>query len=141
VPHLRTLCFDIPLALWIDWHSKWYSLCDREIEPAQAFVLGRVVRHQVERPDAQIFKHLRAYAILAVIDRKTQINVRLHGVATAVLQVVCTQLVAQPNTSTFMPSQVDDYTSPFVLNLAHRCLKLLPAIAARAPEDVAGEAL
>src|SRR5215469_3354403 len=55
--------------------------------------LARIVRDDPHLSDAQIVEDLRSDAVLAFVGRQPELEVRLDGVCTAILQLVCAQLV------------------------------------------------
>ncbi len=67
--------------------------------------------------------------------------VRLDCVKSAILQVICVQLVEQPDSSTFLVADVQDDAHPIGGDHLHGRVQLRAAIAAQAAEDVAGQAL
>ena len=68
-------------------------LDDLEPVPLETAPLGRVVGHQAHGGDPEIHQDLRADTVLAAVDRQTQLDVGVHRVQTAVLQLVCLELV------------------------------------------------
>src|SRR5205085_12446441 len=101
----------------------------------------RVVGHEPHRGDTEVDEDLRTDAVLATVDREPELDVRLDGVATLILQAVRAHLVAEPDATPFVTTEADDHTLTRLRALLRRDAQLHAAVATHGPEHVAGEAL
>ncbi len=84
-------------------------------------------------------EHRLAHGVVALVGAKTQLQVRLDGVGTAILQFIGTDLVQQADTATFL-AQVEEHAAALLGDGGKRAFQLETAIAAQAEQRVAGQA-
>ena len=89
----------------------------------------------------EVGEDLRPDAVVARVGRQPEVEVRVDGVAAAVLQPVGGELVHQADAPALVAAQVDHDAAALVGDGAQRCVQLRPAVAAQRAEDVAGQAL
>src|SRR3979411_579265 len=75
---------------------------DGYTEAAKTRNLCRVVRHQFDGEDAEVFQHVARDVVSSRIVRKAQNPVRVDCVVTMGLQSVCPYLVGEADTATFL---------------------------------------
>src|SRR5439155_432704 len=97
------------------------------LEPAD---LPRVVGEEAHLRCADVAEHLRGDAVVAEILLETEIEVRLHGIATLVLQRIGADLVAEADTPALL-AHVDEDASAFAGDLHEGLLQLVAAVAAQ----------
>src|SRR2546422_10825302 len=102
--------------------------------------LLRVVREQAPPPDAQVAQYLRADAVVPEVFFETELEVRLHGVASLVLEGVGADLVGEADAAPLLV-EVDDDAPAGGRDLLERLAELIAAVAAFGAEDVPGQAL
>ena len=102
--------------------------------------LVRVVGHEAHFPHAQVEQDVRARLVVAHVGGEAQRVVRLHRVATLVLQRIGADLVEQADAAALV-EHVDQHAGTRFLDRRERRVELLAAIAALGAEDVAREAL
>ena len=83
---------------------------------------------------------LVADPVVARVGGEAELEVRLDGVETLLLQLVRAQLVDQADAATLL-RHVEQHAAALRLDLRERLLELLAAVAAQRVEDVAGQAL
>ena len=91
--------------------------------------LARVVGHQAQCANPELFQHRLAKTIIALIGFKAQFLVCLDRVGAAVLQTVCVNLVDQADAAPFL-AQVQQNATTFEGNGPQGRLQLGAAIAA-----------
>ncbi len=84
-------------------------------------------------------EHRLAHGVVALVGAKTQLQVRLDGVGTAILQFIGTDLVQQADAATFL-AQVEEHAAALLGDGGKRAFQLETAIAAQAEQRVAGQA-
>ena len=67
-----------------------------------------VVGHQPDGADAEVLEDLGGGAVVAGVGRQAEVEVGVHGVATAVLELVGLQLRDQADPPALVAAQVDD---------------------------------
>lgn len=100
----------------------------------------RVVREELDGPHTHLPEHTKAVLVVARVNGQAQPQVRVHGVETLVLQIVCPDLVRQANASPLVTSNVDEDAQPVLVHDSQELVQLLAAITALRAEDVACEA-
>mmetsp|Transcript_130446 Transcript_130446/g.377354 ORF Transcript_130446/g.377354 Transcript_130446/m.377354 type:complete len:270 (-) Transcript_130446:10-819(-) len=95
----------------------------------QCLDLVGVVCVQAGGLDAQLSQNIKRVVVGSGVDRKAQMDVRIHGVEALVLQPVGTNLVRQPDASTLMASNVQQHTPRRGVDHIEEPVELLPAIA------------
>ena len=111
-------------------HRDGNSIDDRQAIAFQTDALGRVVRQQTHAPDSKIVKDLRAHTVVALIRLEPQHLVGDDRVGAMVLQVVCPELVHQPDASAFL-AHIEKNAESLLLDHPHGMIELLAAIAAQ----------
>jgi hypothetical protein len=81
---------------------EWDASRDRQPVALKADDLLRVVRDETHLFDAEIDQDLRTETVVAFVDRKSQSQIRLDRIGTAVLQLVGAQLVGQAYAPAFL---------------------------------------
>src|ERR1700722_1600752 len=117
-----------------------HPIDDVEAEALKTAVFGGVVGHEAHLGHAEVDEDLRADAVLAAVDRQPELEVGVHGVVALLLQVVCAQLVRQPDAAPFVPPEVDHHAGALGADEAHRLVQLGPAITAQRAEYVSRQA-
>src|SRR5207244_13609960 len=77
---------------------------------------------------------------LPIFDRQAELDVRLDGVETILLELVGLELVEQADAPALL-RHVEQHAAALGLDPRERLLELLAAVAAERVEDVAGQAL
>ena len=102
--------------------------------------LSRVVRHQLNAPDAEDLQHLRRRFVVPWVCREPEGLVRLHGVEALVLEVIRGDLVREPDPATLL-REVQEHTPGRASDSPQRRPQLFPAIAPQRGERVPRETL
>ena len=102
--------------------------------------LRRIVGDQPHLFDAEIGENLRTDAVVALIDRQPEREIRLDGIGAVILQLVRAQLVSKADAAPFL-TKVEEDAAPFFGDHLHGTVALRRAIAANRVQRVAGEAL
>src|SRR5207247_8279532 len=102
--------------------------------------LLRIVREDADRRQSEVGKDLVADAVVAHVGREAELEIRLHRVEAALLQLVCPQLVEQPDPSSFL-RHVEKYTAVLGRDALQRVLELLAAVAAQGVKNVSRQTL
>src|SRR5687767_11812096 len=111
-----------------------------DLEPVQGHELVRIVREQADAPHAEVREDLHADPVLALIRPEAEPLVRLDRVEALVLQLVGAKLVHEPDATALLP-EIQKHAAALGRDALERGRHLLAAIAAKRPEDIAGEAL
>ena len=98
-----------------------------------------VVRQQADRGQPQVDEDLGPDSVVAQVRRQPQLQVGVHSVEAALLQLVGPQLVEQAYAATFL-REVEEHAAALLLDPKERVLELLAAVAAERMEHVAGQA-
>ena len=122
-------------------HDRRDPLGDLEAEALEAAVLGRVVRDEPHRGDAEVDEDLRADAVLPAVDGQAELEVGVDGVAALLLQAVGGDLVADADAAALVAAEVHDHAAALLGDDLHGRVELDAAVAAQRAEHVAGEAL
>ena len=85
--------------------------------------LVRIVGQQPDLVDSQRSKHRRRMAIIALIVGKTEAQIRIDGIESAILQRIGAELVRQPDPATLLPQvkQNPPPASPMMCSAAFSC--------------------
>src|SRR6266849_2022901 len=110
-------------------------------KPFEPIDLLGVVGEEPDLAHPQVVKDLAPDAVVTLVCRMAESFVRLDGVKSAILQVICVQLVEQPAPPTLLVADVQDDAHPIACDHLHGGVQLSATIAAQAAEDVAGQAL
>src|SRR5690606_8857147 len=116
------------------------ALGDTNAETLQRLDLARIVGHQLDFGDAQVFQHRQADRVVTHVRGETQALVGFDGIGALVLQLVGANLVQQTDTATFL-AQIEQRTTPLVGNGLQRGFQLEAAITTQAEQRIAGQAL
>src|SRR6476620_4860718 len=104
--HPLTLRAQVVDVLRVRTHRERHSLEDLEPEPFQTTVLCGVVRHEPHSRHAEVDEDVCPDAVLAAVDPKTELGIRVDGVTALVLEAVRADLVADADATTFVAPQV-----------------------------------
>ena len=137
--HLLLLGEQVKKVFLVGLDFDRHALHNLETVGRDARNLARVICEEAHLADPEVGKNLRSRAVLAQIGLEPEVQVRLDGVHALFLQFIGTQLVAEPDTSTFLAAQVQEH-APVLADKLHGRLQLLAAIAAHAPENIARKA-
>src|SRR5579864_1337509 len=140
VADLLLLDAEVALVVRVRRDDEWDLVGDLEPVAAQAVVLPRVVGEHDHALDPDVGQDLGADAVVALVDRQSEAQVRLDGVEAAILKCVRAQLVHEPDPAALLAEVHEDPASR-VGDHRHRLVQLRLAIAALRAEDVTGEAL
>ena len=102
--------------------------------------LARIIGHQPQADDAELFQHRLAMAVAALVGLEAEFMIGLHRVGAGILQPVGADLVDQADAAPFL-AHVKHDAAPFRGDAAQRALELGAAVAALAEQRVAGQAL
>src|SRR5665213_1547849 len=116
-----------------------HALDDIQAEALEAAVLRGGVGHDAHRSDAEVDEYLRADAVLACVDRTSEIEVGVDGVATFLLKGVGTNLMPEANAASFVSPQVHDDAGAFGRDLRESRFQLRAAVTTHRAEHVAGQ--
>src|SRR5208337_2502642 len=111
-----------------------------EAVAAQALQLARIVGQQPHLADSQVAQDLRADPIVAQVLLEAQLEVGLDRVQSAILQRVGPDLVAQSDPAALL-MEIDNHAGVGRQDPVDRFVQLLPAVASRGTEYIAGQAL
>src|SRR5262249_2018178 len=104
----------------------------------EAADLLRGVGEEPDPADARVSHALRPDAVVAQILAEAELEIRLDGVATLILERVGANLVCQPDPPALLV-EVDEHAAPGRSDQGERLLELVTTITALGAEDVAGE--
>src|SRR5918995_3569310 len=122
------------------WRER-YPLGDLDPVVLEVAHLLGVVGQQPDLTDPEVPEDLGRRAVVPGVGRQSEIQVGVHGVAPALLELVGLQLGHQPDAAALVPAQVDDDATALSHDPVHRLVELRTTVAAAAAEDVAGQAL
>ena len=78
--------------------------------------------------NTEVGEDLGSRAVVARVCRQAQLEVRIDGVASAILEFIGTELVEEPDSPALVPTHVEDDAPAFVRNAAKGGLKLRTAV-------------
>ena len=126
--------------LFVRGHFERHPLDDLEAQGFDRRLLARIVRQKPQATDTELDEHLPADAVIALVGRETELDVSLDRIEPfSVLKTISSDLVLETDASAFLP-QVKDDAPALSLDLLHRAIELLAAVAAQRVEGVPGEA-
>ncbi len=108
--------------------------------PSKADDLLGIVREHADLLHAEVHQDLGTDAVVPQVLLESQLDVRLHGVAAVLLQLIGLDLVHQADAPALLMHVDDDALAGLVDDL-HGRVELVAAVAAHGPEDVARHAL
>src|SRR5439155_13431247 len=141
VSHARLLGAQVADVVGVGLGLERHPLDDLEAEALEAAVLGRVVRQQTHRRDAQVDEDLGPDAVLAAVDRQAELDVGVDGVVALLLEAVGPQLVGDADAAALVAAQVDHHAQALLGDVAHGGGQLWAAVTPQRAEHVAGVAL
>src|SRR5690606_14785711 len=106
----------------------------------QRLELGRVVRHDLDRLDAEIAEHERRHVVASEIVLETERAVGVDGVVALLLEGVRADLVAETDAAPLLPKVTDD-AGVLLGDATEGEVELLPAVTLEAVEHLARHAL
>ena len=137
--HAVALGFQVLAVVFLGCDLDGHALDNLQVEAIQPIYLLGVVCEQADAAATQVAQDLRAAPVFAHVGIEAQGEVGVHGVHPLLLQCVSLQLVHQADAAAFL-AHIQQHAAAFRLDLLHRTMQLVAAIAAAASEDVAGQA-
>jgi len=116
------------------------SLRDADPVPLELLDFRRVVRHEPHGGDPQDAQHARRALVVPEVRGESEDPVRIDRIEAVVLEVVCGDLVRDPDAPPFL-GHVEQHPHGRATDSLHRRVELLAAIAPFGSEDVARHAL
>src|SRR3954454_24011686 len=130
VAELLLLGAQVRDVLVVRLRAQRHPLDDLEAVALDTAVLRRVVRQQPHGRDTEVDEDLGTDAVLTRVDGEAELEVRLDGVATLLLELVRAQFVAEADAASFVAAQVDHDAFAGVVHALQRLFELLAAVAA-----------
>ncbi len=139
MPEFVALGGEVGLVVSVLTGMQRHPFRDCNTKRFEGYYLAGVVGEEAQRANAEVRKHGSTHRVAARIGRKSQFFVGLHGVRTAVLQMIGLDLVAKADIATFLP-QIQNHAAACGCDAPHRFFQLRSAIAAQAEQGIARQA-
>src|SRR5262245_59120631 len=114
----------VPHVLVVYAHRHRLAAADLEAVAFEPGPLGWVVREQSHAAYAKVVEDLGTRAVVARVGRQPQVQVRVDGVASLVLQLVRLQLVHQPDAASLVPAHIEHDAATLRRDALHRGVQL-----------------
>src|SRR2546421_3713646 len=92
--------------------------------------LARVIRDQADIAETEVDENLGADPVVAKVRFEAELEVRLHGIAPIVLQLIGFDLVQQTNAAPFL-IEVQQHPAALLLDHLQRAVELVATVAAQ----------
>ncbi len=101
--------------------------------------LDRIVGHEPELADTQVFEHVETHAVIPQIGGEAETFIRFDRIRAFVLEAIGTDLVEQPDAPSFL-AQIEHDAPALDGDGAQRLLQLVATVAPHAVQRIAREA-